>query len=135
MPLVTLHHLLNVSVQLPNKRGFKKKIQYNDVLQHNISLSCEGFPTVFSSKPSLPKIAVNFSSPSCMLLVYLGAIIFLRSYFFKSTDYVLLNIYFLRPYVTTFHFRNFNVNYVLIVKFICNQQVLVNLPSDMNFFF
>jgi hypothetical protein len=25
MPLVILHHLLNVSVQLANKRGFKKK--------------------------------------------------------------------------------------------------------------
>jgi hypothetical protein len=25
MPLVILHHLLNVSVQLANKRGFKQK--------------------------------------------------------------------------------------------------------------
>jgi hypothetical protein len=25
MPLVILHHLLNVSIQLANKRGFKKK--------------------------------------------------------------------------------------------------------------
>jgi hypothetical protein len=26
MPLVILHHLLNVSVQLANKRGLKKKV-------------------------------------------------------------------------------------------------------------
>jgi hypothetical protein len=29
MPLVILHHLLNVFVQLANKRGFKQKKTYN----------------------------------------------------------------------------------------------------------
>jgi hypothetical protein len=34
MPLVVLHHLLNASVQLANKKGFKKKKQYKQ--QENI---------------------------------------------------------------------------------------------------
>jgi hypothetical protein len=31
MPLVILHHLLNVSVQLANKRGLKKNMYYTGV--------------------------------------------------------------------------------------------------------
>jgi hypothetical protein len=30
MPLVILHHLLNVSAQLANKRGLKKKVPFAD---------------------------------------------------------------------------------------------------------
>jgi hypothetical protein len=43
MPLVILHHLLNVSVQLANKRGFKKIVGFcyvfrNAVIALNIFL-------------------------------------------------------------------------------------------------
>jgi hypothetical protein len=36
MPLVILHHLLNVSVQLANKRGFKQNKTKNIITQQNI---------------------------------------------------------------------------------------------------
>jgi hypothetical protein len=34
MPLVILHHLLNVFVQLANKRGLKKKIEFLPHINH-----------------------------------------------------------------------------------------------------
>jgi hypothetical protein len=36
VPLVILHHLLNVSVQLANKRGFIKKIIENNIPLYNM---------------------------------------------------------------------------------------------------
>jgi hypothetical protein len=36
MPVVILHHLLNVSVQLANKRGLKKSSSNSEHLPHNI---------------------------------------------------------------------------------------------------
>jgi hypothetical protein len=33
MPLIIFHHLLNVSIQLANKRGLKKKILETDFLK------------------------------------------------------------------------------------------------------
>jgi hypothetical protein len=40
MPLVILHHFLNVSVQFANKRGFKKKVIHDSTLQIATSIAC-----------------------------------------------------------------------------------------------
>jgi hypothetical protein len=49
MPLVILHHLLNVFVQLANKRGFTKKKNnnnnYTDIKLHNPQSTQNTLPT------------------------------------------------------------------------------------------
>jgi hypothetical protein len=41
MPLVILHHLLNVTVQLANKRGLKeKKLETNTIKAHEREGNC-----------------------------------------------------------------------------------------------
>jgi hypothetical protein len=46
MPLVILHHLLNVFVQLANKRGFKKKKKKKNTLEMNLGVCGEEYLTV-----------------------------------------------------------------------------------------
>jgi hypothetical protein len=47
MPLVILHHLLNVSVQLANKRGFKQK-QNRDFFFTKTNMTVVPHPPYFS---------------------------------------------------------------------------------------
>jgi hypothetical protein len=51
MPLVILHHLLNVSVQLANKRGFKqKKLSARNVYRKLLNLIANKLKLKFSDK-------------------------------------------------------------------------------------